>query len=131
MRLPFQKIERYLEFSSCRQVLSEILSDNILVQHCTQQKDYYLDIVNSNSEISATELVVAINDLGIMLLENKQISTMYDQFSTFSRIARLILLKIKLYMPPGMKQAPHSDAINNQNGRSYSQNVKAPPCQNF
>ena len=97
------------------------------MQHCTQQKDYYLDIVNSNSEISATELVVAINDLGIMLLENKQISTMYDQFSTFSRIALIDFIEDKaIYAAPGMKQFLHSDAINNKNGRSYSLVPKLP-----
>tara|TARA_B100002051_G_C16729429_1_gene637330 strand:- start:298 stop:2316 length:2019 start_codon:yes stop_codon:yes gene_type:complete len=133
MRLPFQKIERHLEFSSCRQVLSEILSDNILVQHCTQQKkDYYLDIVNSNSEISATELVVAINDLGIMLLENKQIFTMYDQFSAFSRIALIDFIEDKaIYAAPGMKQFLHTDAINNKNGRSYSLVPKLPHAKIF
>ena len=68
-----------------------------------------------------------------MLLENKQISTMYDQFSsTFSRIALIDFIEDKaIYAAPGMKQFLHSDAINNQNGRSYSLVPKLPHAKIF
>lgn len=133
MRFPFQKKERALEFTSCRKILSDILNDNILMQYCSEQvKDYYLDLVNSNSEIKAAGLVVAINDLGIMLLENKQISSMYDQFSVFSRIALIDFVDDKaIYAGPGMKQFLSSEAITNKDARFYSLIPKLPHTKIF
>lgn len=133
MRFPFQKKERLLEFSPCRGILSEILDDNILVQHCSEQvKDYYLDLVKSSSEIKAVELVVAINDLGIMLLENSQISTMYDQFTAYSRIALIDFVDDKaIYAAPGMKQFLSQEASTSKNARFYTLVPKLPHAKIF
>lgn len=133
MIFPFQKKERLLEFSPCRDILSEILDDKILVQHCSEQiKGYYLDLVKSNSEVKAVELVVAINDLGIMLLENNQISTMYDQFTAFSRIALIDFVDDKaIYAAPGMKQFLSQDASTSKNARFYSLVPKLPHAKIF
>ena len=133
MRFPFQKKERLLEFSPCRGILSEILDDNILVQHCSEQvKDYYLDLVKSSSEIKAVELVVAINDLGIMLLENSQISTMYYQFTAYSRIALIDFVDDKaIYAAPGMKQFLSQEASTSKNARFYTLVPKLPHAKIF
>jgi ABC-type bacteriocin/lantibiotic exporter with double-glycine peptidase domain len=133
MRFPFQKKERLLEFSPCRGILSEILDDKILVQHCSEQvKDYYLDLVKSSSEIKAVELVVAINDLGIMLLENSQISTMYYQFTAYSRIALIDFVDDKaIYAAPGMKQFLSQEASTSKNARFYTLVPKLPHAKIF
>ena len=133
MRFPFQKKERLLEFSPCRGILAEILDDNILVQHCSEQvKDYYLDLVKSSSEIKAVELVVAINDLGIMLLENSQISTMYYQFTAYSRIALIDFVDDKaIYAAPGMKQFLSQEASTSKNARFYTLVPKLPHAKIF
>ena len=133
IRLPFHKKEILLNFASCAEVLSEILNDTILVQYCSEQvKDYYFDIVKSNSVINAPELLVAINDLGIMIVEDKQISSMYDQFSVFSRIMLIDFVVDKaLYAAPGMKQALASHVVNNKNARYYYLIPKLPHAKIF